>query len=138
MFTQQIIDAPELAGRRRPIPVIAAAVIELTLGTVTSVAGTIFATATGGIWYLGTALFPVALVLWWMAGIGLLRGTRRGSTLSLLMLGYELAFGVFKLAVYDESGAYVFMSVSLIALALVLAPSTRAWTRTRAQPRSTR
>jgi hypothetical protein len=32
--------------------------------------------------------------------------------------------------VYGESAAYVFMSVSLVALALVLAPSTRAWAQT--------
>jgi hypothetical protein len=138
MSTQEIIDTPEIAGRRRPVPAIAAAVGELVLGTVTSVAGTVFATAAGGAWYLGTALVPVALVLWWMAGLGLLRGTRRGITLSLFMLGYELAFGVFKLVVYGESAAYVFMSVSLVALALVLAPSTRAWAQTQTKSRTQR
>jgi hypothetical protein len=115
--------------RRRPPSATAAAVLQLALGTLTSTAGTFFSLDAGGGWYVAAALFPVALVLWWVAGIGLLRGSRRGHRLGVAMLVALSAFNLMKIVVFDESAGYVFMSATLLIAALQLAAPTRAWSR---------
>ena len=114
---------------RRPVSASAAAVLQLALGTLTSTAGTVFSLAAGGGWYLAAALFPVALVLWWVAGIGLLRGSRRGHRLGIAMLAALFAFDLMKIVVFHESAAYLFLSATLLIAALQLAAPTRAWSR---------
>jgi hypothetical protein len=99
------------------------------LGSVTAIAGTIFSVTTGGGWYAAAAVFPIALVAWWVAGLGLLRGSARSHRLGIVMLGAMLGFGLVKIFVYHESAAYVVQSVTVVCLALQLAPSTRRWAR---------
>lgn len=115
--------------RRRPPAVTTAAALQLLLGSVTSTAGTAFSIIAGGGWYVAAALFPVALVLWWTAGIGLLRGSRRRHRLGVGMLLALSAFNLMKIVVFHEGAGYVFMCVTLLVLAIQLSPSTRAWAR---------
>ena len=114
---------------RRPPAATAAAVLQLALGTVTSVAGTAFSFIAGGAWYVATAVFPVALVLWWVAGLGLLRGSRRGHRLGVGLLLALNAFNLMKIVVFREDAGYVFLCLTVLVLSLQLAPSTRAWSR---------
>lgn len=114
---------------RRPPAATAAAVLQLALGSFTSIAGTVFSAAAGGGWYIACALFPMALVLWWAAGIGLLRGSRRGHRLGVGMMLALSAFNLLKIVVFREDAGYVFMCVTLLVLTIQLSPSVRAWAR---------
>lgn len=128
----QITDHPlpeHPATVERPPAATAAAILQLALGTFTSVAGTAFSFIAGGGWYVATALFPVALVLWWVAGVGLLRGSRRAHRLGVgLMLALN-AFNLMKIVVFHEDAGYVFLCLTVLVLSLQLAGSTRAWSR---------
>jgi hypothetical protein len=113
--------------RRPPATALVGSVLMLLQGTLTAVAGCVFSFATGGGWYVGTALFAVALPAWWVAGVGLLRGSRRAHRLGVGLLLAQVAFGLLKVLHYHESAAYVFGAVTLVNLSLVLAGPTRRW-----------
>jgi hypothetical protein len=81
----------------------------------------------GGGWYAGAPVFLAALTLWWAAGVGLLRGSRRSHRLGLAMLAAFFGFGLVKLLYYHEQASYVFQAVTLVIAALTLARPTRAW-----------
>jgi hypothetical protein len=99
------------------------------MGTVTSVAGTYFSAAEGGVWLVATPAFATALVLWWVAGVGLLRGSAWAHRLGLGLLAAFLAFGVLKIVVYHEQASWYFQVATLVIAALHLAPSTRRFVR---------
>lgn len=105
----------------------AAAVLMLVVGTVTSVAGVVFSTLEGGGWYAGTVVFALALPAWWIAGLGLLRGSRRAHRLGLGLLAGLFAFDLLKILYYHESAGYLFCALTLLGLALLQAPPTRRW-----------
>jgi hypothetical protein len=113
--------------RTRPGTALAGAALMLLQGTFTSVAGCAFSFAAGGGWYAGTAVFAVALPLWWVAGVGLLRGSQRAQRLGAALLVAQVGFGLLKILYYHESAAYLFGAVTLVNLALVLAGPTRRW-----------
>ncbi len=115
--------------RTRPFVATASAILQLAVGSLTSVAGAIFSTAAGGGWYAGTVVFPMALVAWWVAGIGLLRGSRSAHRLGIGMLVALFAFDLVKIVCYHESAGYVFAALTVIGLALQLNPSTQTWVR---------
>lgn len=121
---------PASPGRpRRPVLVTVSAGLQLAVGSLTSIAGTAFATAAGGGWYVGTALFPIALVLWWTSGVGLLRGSTRGFRLGIGMLVALFGFDLLKILYYHEGAGYVFCALTIVGLALQLNPVVRAWVR---------
>jgi hypothetical protein len=115
------------APARRPLAATVAAAALLLLGSVTSTGGIVFSAAAGGGWLVATPLFAVALVLWWTAGVGILRASWRGHRLGVAMLTALFAFGLMKIFVYHESAAYLFQSLTIVVVALVLAAPTRAW-----------
>ena len=119
---------PQTALGQRPVTATVAAYAQLLFGTVTSIAGVAFSIAAGGAWALaGAPLFVVALAGWWAGAVGLLRGSERGYRIGCLMLLAEIAFGVYKIAWVHESAAYLFMSLTILMVALQLVPSTRRW-----------
>jgi hypothetical protein len=99
------------------------------MGTLTSVAGAIFSAAEGGTWLVATPLFVIALVLWWVAAVGLLRGSQLAHRLGIGMLVAFFAFGIFKIVVYHEVASWYFQGATLLILALHLAPATRRFVR---------
>jgi hypothetical protein len=105
----------------------AAAVLMLVVGTVTSIAGVVFSSIAGGGWYLGTVAFALALPAWWIAGVGLLRGSRRAHRLGLCLLAGLFAFDLLKILYYHESAGYLFCALTLVGLALLQAAPTRRW-----------
>jgi hypothetical protein len=102
-------------------------VLLLVQGTFTSVAGCVFSLASGGGWYAGAAAFAVAVPLWSVAGVGLLRGSRRAHGLGVALLVAQVGFGLLKILHYHESAAYLFGAITLVNLALLLAGPTRRW-----------
>ena len=116
-------------SRCRPRPVVASAVLQLLVGTVTSVAGVVFSAVAGGGWYLATVCFAVALPLWWTAAIGLLRGSRRAHRLGFGLLGALLAFDSVKIVVFHEGAGYLFACLTVLGLSLQAALSTRRFVR---------
>jgi hypothetical protein len=121
--------APTPPRRRIPPAVTATAVLELALGSVTSAAGTVFSLQEGGGWTVAAGVFPVAFLLWWVGGIGLLRGSRRGWTTGLAMLGGLFCFGIYKIVWIHEAAAYPVQAGTLVLLAAHLAGPTRRWAR---------
>jgi hypothetical protein len=113
--------------RQRPATAIAAAVLQLLVGTVTSVAGVVFSSIDGGGWYAGTVAFALALPAWWLAGVGLLRGSRRAHLLGTALLVALFAFDLVKILHYHESAGYLFCSLTIVGLSLQQAPATRRW-----------
>jgi hypothetical protein len=117
-----------LATRRRAVgTAVASAVLQLVVGTVTSVAGIVFSAIEGGGWYAGTVAFAVALPCWWVAGVGLLRGSRRAHVLGTVLLLALFAFDLLKIVYYHESAGYLFCALTILGLALQQAPATRRW-----------
>jgi hypothetical protein len=105
----------------------AAAVLLLVVGTVTSVAGVVFSSIEGGGWYAGTVVFALALPAWWIAGLGLLRRSRRAHRLGLGLLAALSAFDLLKILYYHESAGYLFYALTVVGLALLQAAPTRRW-----------
>ena len=111
----------------RPRAATVGAGLLLAIGTVNAIGGTVFSALAGGAWLVATPIFVVALGLWWRAGLGLLRGSRGGHRLGLVMLAALFAFGLMKIFVYHESAAYLFQTLDIVIAALWLSPSTRRW-----------
>jgi hypothetical protein len=129
MTTQAVLPATaQTVTEKRPVTATVAAFAQLVFGSVTSIAGVAFSIAEGGGWAIaGAPLFVVALAGWWAGGLGLLRGSARGYRIGCVMLLAEVAFGIYKIAWVHESAAYLFQSLTIVMIALQLAPSTRRW-----------
>jgi hypothetical protein len=112
----------------RPWTATVGAGLLLVVGTVNAIGGTVFSALAGGAWLVATPVFIASLVLWWRAGLGLLRGSRNGYQLGLGMLVALFAFGLMKIFVYHESAAYLFQTLDVVIAALWLSPSSRGWT----------
>lgn len=128
---ESTVDHPEAGSwaARRPATAVVPAVLGFAMGTLTSVAGAVFGSQAGGAWFVAVALFAVALPLWWLGGIQLLRGSRTGARLVGGLAIAELAFSVFKLVVFQESAGVPFSAISAVVLGCLAAPATRRWAR---------
>jgi hypothetical protein len=126
--TTRTVPTPPATRRRIPALPAVSAVFSILLGSVTAIAGLVFSFLEGGPWaYVAVPAFSAALVGWWCGGIGLLRGSRRGWVLGLVMLSALFCFGLYKILWVHEAEAYLFQSLNLVGFALHLAAPTRRW-----------
>src|SRR4051794_21887592 len=118
---------PTLAPPTRPVTATATGVLLVALGTVTALGGAVFSTLAGGWWYAAVGPFVVAFVLWWVAGLGVLRGSSRARRLAVALLVALFGFGLIKIFVYHESASYLFQSLTLLVGAMVMSAQVRRW-----------
>ena len=112
---------------RRPATATVAAGMLLAFGTLTACGGMFFSAAEGGLWLAATPCFAVALVGWWLAGLGVLRGTARGRRLGLVMTAALFAFSVYKIVVVHEQTAWLFQAVCVVMATLLSSSTVRSW-----------
>jgi hypothetical protein len=115
---------------RLPVATLAAVVMQVFIGTVTSAGGLYFGLQAGGGWIAGAALFAAAWPLWILSAIGLTRGSARARKVALGLATALMAFNVYKITWIHESASYLIASLDLVLLAcLSVAPTRRFTTR---------
>ena len=118
---------PTIVGTRTrpPATTIAAVVLQVLVGTVTSFGGLYFGLQAGGAWVVSATFFAAAWPLWIVSAIGLARGSARARKLAVGLATALLAFSVFKIIRFHESASYLVASVDLVLLACLTAAPTR-------------
>ena len=112
----------------RPRPsagILAAATIQVLIGTVTSAGALYFGLKSGGGWIASAVLFAAAWPLWILSAVGLTRGSARARAIALGLAAALLAFSVFKIIWIRESSSYMIASIALVLLACLMTASTR-------------
>jgi len=113
---------------RPPAGALAAAAIQVLLGTVTSAGALYFGLHAGGAWIASAALFAATWPLWILSAAGLTRRSACARKIALGLATALLAFSVFKIVRFHESASYLIASVDLVLLACLMAASTRRFT----------
>lgn len=115
---------------RPPAATLAAAAIQVLLGTVTSAGALYFGLQAGGGWIVSAALFAAAWPLWILSAAGLTRRSARARKIAIGLATALLAFSVFKIIRFHESASYLIAILDLALLAcLMTAPTRRFATR---------
>jgi hypothetical protein len=113
---------------RPPAATLAAAAIQVLLGTVTSAGALYFGLRAGGGWIASAALFAAAWPLWILSAAGLIRRSARARKIALGLAAALLAFSVFKIIRFHESASYLIASLDLVLLACLMTAPTRRFT----------
>jgi len=120
--------ALEATRTRPPASAIAAAALQVLIGTVTSFGGLYFGLQAGGAWIASATLFAVAWPLWIATAIGLARGSARAREIAVALAAALLAFSTFKIIWIHESASYLVACLGLVLLACLTAAPTRRFT----------
>ena len=96
---------------RPPATTIAAVVLQVLIGTVTSCGGLYFGLQAGGGWIV--------------SAIGLIRGSARARKVAVGLATALLGFSAFKIIWIHESASYLVASLDLVLLACLTATPTR-------------
>jgi hypothetical protein len=113
---------------RPPAASLAAVVIQVLIGTVTSAGALYFGLQAGGGWIASAALFAAAWPLWIISAVGITRGSARARKIALGLATALLAYSVFKIIRFHESASYLIASLDLLLLACLMASPTRRFT----------
>jgi hypothetical protein len=113
---------------RPPAATLAAAAIQVLLGTVTSAGALYFGLQADGGWIASAALFAAAWPLWILSAAALTRRSARSRNIALGLAAALLAFSVFKIVRFHESASYLITIVDLVLLACLMTASTRRFT----------